>query len=104
MGLAEVGLEAAQTGTVGVAGCRHSVAVKGGIIGKYLLFTGSSSEREPLPPQRNQTLHAPPAAGLQVLELGSNRIRAIEGLATLGALRELWLGRNRITEIAHLER
>ncbi len=44
------------------------------------------------------------AAGLQVLELGSNRIRAIECLDTLGLLRELWLGRNRITEISNLFR
>ena len=43
-------------------------------------------------------------AGLEVLELGSNRIRAIEGLGTLGALRELWLGRNRIAEITDLSR
>ncbi len=43
-------------------------------------------------------------AGLEVLELGSNRIRAIEGLGTLGSLRELWLGRNRIAEITDLSR
>lgn len=34
---------------------------------------------------------------IEVLELGSNRLRAVEGIGHLGAtLRELWLGRNRI--------
>jgi len=33
---------------------------------------------------------------LTVLELGSNRIRRVEGLEDQGALLELWLGRNRI--------
>lgn len=44
------------------------------------------------------------AAGLQVLELGSNRIRCIENLETLAGLRELWLGRNRIAEISDMQR
>lgn len=39
-----------------------------------------------------------------MLELGSNRIRMIENLDSLALLRELWLGRNRITEIANLTR
>jgi len=42
----------------------------------------------------------PALTRLRVLELGSNRIRSIEGLETLGGLQELWLGRNRITTIA----
>ncbi|GBF95662.1 hypothetical protein Rsub_08644 [Raphidocelis subcapitata] len=39
---------------------------------------------------------------LTVLELGSNRIRQIEGLEGQGALAELWLGRNRIPKIEGL--
>lgn len=40
--------------------------------------------------------------GLTVLELGSNRIRAIEGLESQAALEELWLGRNRVSRIENL--
>ena len=40
-----------------------------------------------------------PFTSLRVLELGSNRIRAIEGLDALGKLQELWLGRNRIQQV-----
>ncbi|CAK9873748.1 unnamed protein product [Sphagnum jensenii] len=36
---------------------------------------------------------------LRVLELGSNKIRVMEGLERLTALRELWLGRNRIRNV-----
>ncbi|KAL2929063.1 Protein phosphatase 1 regulatory inhibitor subunit PPP1R7-like protein [Bienertia sinuspersici] len=36
---------------------------------------------------------------LQILELGSNRLRVMENLATLINLQELWLGRNRIKAI-----
>ncbi|EFJ51655.1 hypothetical protein VOLCADRAFT_103293 [Volvox carteri f. nagariensis] len=36
---------------------------------------------------------------LTLLELGSNRIRVIEGIASLTGLQELWLGRNRITNV-----
>lgn len=40
---------------------------------------------------------------LRVLELGSNRIPAVEGLASQApTLRELWLGRNRVTQLAGL--
>lgn len=42
------------------------------------------------------------AAELEVLELGFNRIAAIEGLDRLTKLRELWLGRNRIASIPDL--
>ena len=41
-------------------------------------------------------------AALQVLDLGSNRIRAIQGLDSMLGLQELWLGRNRIAEISGL--
>ena len=44
---------------------------------------------------------------LTALELGSNRIRRIEGLEALGGLQELWLGRNRIAKVeglGHLSR
>ena len=37
--------------------------------------------------------------GLAVLELGSNALPALEGLAGAGALTALWLGRNRIPAI-----
>lgn len=40
--------------------------------------------------------------GLQMLEMGSNRIRVIEGLGALKSLEGLWLGRNRISEISGL--
>ena len=40
---------------------------------------------------------------LQLLELGDNRLAAIEGLGSLRQLQELWLGRNRITHIASLD-
>jgi protein phosphatase 1 regulatory subunit 7 len=36
---------------------------------------------------------------LQILELGSNRIREIENLEKLVTLKQLWLGTNKITEI-----
>ncbi|CAH1425152.1 unnamed protein product [Lactuca virosa] len=36
---------------------------------------------------------------LQILELGSNRLRVIENLQNLTKLQELWLGRNRIKSI-----
>ncbi|WIA20809.1 hypothetical protein OEZ85_005165 [Tetradesmus obliquus] len=39
---------------------------------------------------------------LTVLELGSNRIRTIEGLGSQACLLELWLGRNRISKIENL--
>ncbi|KAF6256494.1 hypothetical protein COO60DRAFT_1528850 [Scenedesmus sp. NREL 46B-D3] len=39
---------------------------------------------------------------LTVLELGSNRIRTIEGLEGQASLLELWLGRNRISKIENL--
>ena len=40
---------------------------------------------------------------LTTLELGSNRIRQVEGLEGQGALQELWLGRNRIMEIQNMD-
>ncbi|XP_076896071.1 protein phosphatase 1 regulatory inhibitor subunit PPP1R7 homolog [Bidens hawaiensis] len=36
---------------------------------------------------------------LQILELGSNRLRVMENMQTLTNLQELWLGRNRIKSI-----
>ncbi|GAQ86745.1 hypothetical protein KFL_003090020 [Klebsormidium nitens] len=36
---------------------------------------------------------------LEILELGSNKIKVMSGLGGLPALRELWLGRNKIREI-----
>ncbi|GMH35388.1 hypothetical protein BSKO_03256 [Bryopsis sp. KO-2023] len=39
---------------------------------------------------------------LEILELGSNRIRTIESIGHLTRLTQLWLGRNRITEIQNL--
>ncbi|KAL3649997.1 hypothetical protein CASFOL_006400 [Castilleja foliolosa] len=36
---------------------------------------------------------------LQILELGSNKLRVMENLQTLSYLQELWLGRNRIRAI-----
>lgn len=36
---------------------------------------------------------------LKNLELGANKIREIEGLEELRALEELWLGKNKITEL-----
>lgn len=36
---------------------------------------------------------------IRQLELGSNRIRVIEGLQHLVKLEQLWLGRNKITKI-----
>lgn len=34
-----------------------------------------------------------------MLELGSNRIRLVEGIENLTKLTELWLGRNKITRL-----
>jgi len=39
---------------------------------------------------------------LDMLELGSNRLRVIEGLETQTQLQELWLGRNKISEVGGL--
>jgi len=36
---------------------------------------------------------------LRILELGSNRLRVLEGLQTMTILQELWLGRNRIRTV-----
>eukprot|EP00879_Flechtneria_rotunda_P006795 GHRR01007139.1.p1 GENE.GHRR01007139.1~~GHRR01007139.1.p1 ORF type:complete len:329 (+),score=64.68 GHRR01007139.1:206-1192(+) len=41
-------------------------------------------------------------SGLTLLELGSNRIRTMEGLESQAQLVELWLGRNRISSIVNL--
>lgn len=41
---------------------------------------------------------------LRLLELGSNRIRELQGLEQLTLLQELWLGMNCITAISHLTR
>lgn len=46
--------------------------------------------------------HVSHLTGLTTLELGSNRIKAIEGVSTLTNLRELWLGKNRIPAIREL--
>lgn len=43
-------------------------------------------------------------ASLRSLELGSNRIRAIENLDALVNLEELWLGKNKITKLQGLEK
>ena len=40
---------------------------------------------------------------LRLLELGSNRIRQIQGLDWLQRLQELWLGQNRITQMTGLD-
>ena len=40
---------------------------------------------------------------LRLLELGSNKIRKIEGLEMLQNLQELWLGQNRITQMSGLD-
>lgn len=40
---------------------------------------------------------------LMMLELGDNRIRALENLDQLSSLQSLWLGRNKITKIENLE-
>ncbi|KAG8827992.1 hypothetical protein FRB91_003743 [Serendipita sp. 411] len=40
---------------------------------------------------------------LRSLELGSNRIRAIENLDSLVSLEELWLGKNKLTKIENLD-
>ncbi|KAJ4708514.1 protein phosphatase 1 regulatory subunit pprA [Melia azedarach] len=40
---------------------------------------------------------------LQILELGSNRLRVMENLQTLTDLQELWLGRNRFEDCIALE-
>jgi protein phosphatase 1 regulatory subunit 7 len=42
-------------------------------------------------------------ANLRVLDLGSNRIRSMDGLEGCSGLVELWLGRNRISQISHVE-
>ena len=39
---------------------------------------------------------------LRLLELGSNKLRQIQGLGTLHSLQELWLGQNRITNMSGL--
>ena len=40
--------------------------------------------------------------GLTSLELGSNRLRSMEGLSTLVALQELYVGRNKLTTLSGL--
>ena len=40
---------------------------------------------------------------LRLLELGSNKIRHMEGLQGLANLHELWLGRNRISHVTSLD-
>lgn len=40
---------------------------------------------------------------LRLLELGSNKIRQIQGLDALQSLQELWLGQNRITQISGID-
>ena len=40
---------------------------------------------------------------LRLLELGSNKIRQINGLEPLQNLQELWLGQNRVTQISGLD-
>lgn len=39
---------------------------------------------------------------LRLLELGSNRLREVQGLGHMTRLEELWLGRNRIPAIVGL--
>ncbi|MEW5302201.1 MAG: hypothetical protein WDW36_005004 [Sanguina aurantia] len=46
--------------------------------------------------------HVSHLTALTTLELGSNRIKAIEGVSTLTNLRELWLGKNRIAALREL--
>lgn len=41
---------------------------------------------------------------MELLELGDNRISQLAGLDGLQSLRELWLGRNRLTSIFGLSR
>jgi hypothetical protein len=43
-------------------------------------------------------------SNLRILDLGSNRIRSLDGLESCPWLQELWLGRNRISQISHLDR
>ena len=40
---------------------------------------------------------------LEILDLGMNRIRKIEGLENLSSLQELWLGKNKIVKIEGLD-
>lgn len=40
---------------------------------------------------------------LRLLELGSNKLRQIQGLDMLHSLQELWLGQNRITHMSGLD-
>lgn len=39
---------------------------------------------------------------LKTLDLGANRIRKMEGLATLTSLESLWLGKNKIEKIENI--
>ena len=41
---------------------------------------------------------------LELLEVGDNRISQAAGLDSLQNLRELWLGRNRLTSVTGLSR
>ncbi|KAH8826369.1 protein phosphatase regulatory subunit [Flagelloscypha sp. PMI_526] len=49
-----------------------------------------------------ESLDAPTLINLRSLELGGNRIRVIDGLASLVNLEELWLGKNKITKLENL--
>ena len=42
--------------------------------------------------------------GLEMLELGDNKIRKVENLDTLANLTELYLGKNKISKIENLEK
>ena len=43
---------------------------------------------------------------LKIIDLGANRLRSMKGLESLseGSLEELWLGKNKITKIDHIEK